>query len=185
MHRLVHRRTIAAALAPALLAAAPLAAQRPLSLGIAGGVSLPQGAFGDGVDTGWRALATLALSSPMQPLGLRVDGAYDQFDFGGGAPTALRGGRQTVTSGSLNATYRLPMTRSALSPYVIGGLGAHHVACAGGASCDGATRFGWSAGLGTKLTGLHLRTFLEARFQSVSQDGSDAHYFPVTFGLLF
>ena len=176
--------TIAAATS-ALLAAAPLHAQRPVALGIAGGVSLPQGTFGDGVDMGWRALVTLAVSSPMHPLGLRIDGAYDQFDFGGGAAVALRGGRQTITSGTLNATYRLPMTRSALSPYLIGGLGAHHLACAGGVSCGGTTRFGWSAGLGTKLTGLHLRTFIEARIQTVSLGGSDARYFPVTFGLLF
>ena len=45
--------------------------------------------------------------------------------------------------------------------------------------------WGTPAGLGTKLTGLHLRTFLEARFQAVSLGGRDAHYFPVTFGLLF
>ena len=70
-------------------------------------------------------------------------------------------GRQTVTSGSLNVTYRLPMTRSALSPYVITGVGASHLACAGGVSCGGATRLGWNAGLGTRLTGLHLRTFVE------------------------
>jgi hypothetical protein len=178
-------RIVAAAAAALLAGAAPLAAQRPVALGIAGGVALPQGSFGDGVDAGWRGLVTLVVSSPMQPLGLRVDAAYDQFGFGGGAAAALRGGRQTVTSGTLNVTYRLPMTRSALSPYVIGGLGAHHLACAGGATCGGATRFGWSAGLGTKLTGLHLRTFLEARFQAVSLGGSDAHYVPVTFGLLF
>jgi hypothetical protein len=180
----MHRRVIAA-LAPALLAAAPLGAQRPVALGIAGGVSLPQGRFGDGVDTGWRGLVTLAVSSPTQPLGLRIDGAYDQFDFGGGAAAALRGGRQTITSGTANVTYRLPMNRSPLSPYLIAGLGAHHLACAGGVSCGGSTRFGWGAGIGTKLTGLHLRTFVEARFQSVSLGGSDAHYFPVTFGLLF
>jgi hypothetical protein len=177
-----HAIVMAAAL---VLVGGPLAAQRPVALGVAGGVTLPQGSFGDGVDTGWRGLVTLAVSSPMQPLGLRLDGTYDQFDFGGGAATALRGGQQTVTSGSLNFTYRLPMNRSALSPYVITGVGASHLACAGGVSCGGATRFGWNAGLGTKLTGLHLRTFVEARFQSVSLGGPDAHYFPVTFGLLF
>jgi hypothetical protein len=178
-------RNVMVLAAACAIAAGPLAAQRPLALGVAGGVALPQGAFGDAVDVGWRGLVTLALSSPMQPLGLRVDAAHDRFAFGGDAAAALRGGRQTVTSGTLNVTYRLPMTRSALSPYLIGGLGAHHLACAGDATCDGTTRFGWNAGLGTRLTGLHLRTFVEARFQAVSLAGRDVRYVPVTFGLLF
>jgi len=71
------------------------------------------------------------------------------------------------------------------SPYVIAGAGAYHLACTGGARCGDATKFGWNAGLGTKLTGLGLRTFVEARFHSVVEPRADLHYFPVTLGLLF
>jgi hypothetical protein len=167
------------------LAAAPLGAQRPLTVGLAGGVSLPQGAFGDGAETGWHGLATFALGSPMQPLGLRLDGAYNQFGFKGAAAAATSGARQTITSGTLNVSYRLPAWRTPFSPYLIAGGGAYHLACSGGASCGATTKFGWNAGLGTKLTGLGLRTFVEARFHSVAEPGPNVRYFPVTLGLLF
>ena len=165
-----------------LAAAGPLAAQRPVTVGLAGGVSLPQGAFSDGADVGWHGLGTLALGSLMQPLGLRVDAAYNQFGFKG---VSTSGARQSVTSGTLNVTYRMPAWRTPFSPYVIAGGGAYHLACSGGARCGAATKFGWNAGLGTKLTGLGLRAFAEARLHSVSEPGADLHFFPVTVGLLF
>jgi hypothetical protein len=162
--------------------AAPLAAQRPVAVGLAAGVSLPQGALADGAETGWHGLGTLAIGSLMQPLGLRLDAAYNQFGVKG---AAAPGARQSVTSGTLNVTYRMPAWRTPFSPFLLGGAGAYHLACSGGARCDATTKFGWNAGLGTKLTGLGLRTFLEARFHSVVEPGPDLHYFPVTLGLLF
>jgi opacity protein-like surface antigen len=162
------------------------AAQRSLHLGVAGGVSVPSGTLRDGVNTGWHALGTIALSSPMQPLGLRLDGAYNRFAFSDQAGTALRGdGNQTVSSATLNASYRLPMTNSPLSPYVIAGLGAYRTACSLSPGCDASTRFGWNAGLGTKLYLRGVTSFLEARYHQTSRGESGVHFVPVTFGLLF
>jgi hypothetical protein len=177
-------------LAVALLGALTPAArgQRPVTVGLAGGVSLPQGNFGDGVDVGWHALGTLALGSPAHPLGLRLDGAYSQFAFSGagaGGGTALAGGSQRTTSVTLNPTYRLPSAGWPLAPYLVGGAGAYHLGCAGDATCDGTTRFGWNAGLGTRFTGLRLRGFVEARYHRVALRGGDVHYFPLTLGLTF
>jgi len=169
----------------ASLAASVAGAQRPLMVGVAGGVTVPQGALADGVETGWHGLGTFALGSPMQPLGLRLDAAYNRFGFKGTAASSVSSASQSVTSGTLNVTYRMPAWRTAFSPYVIAGAGAYHLACSGDARCGTATKFGWNAGLGTKLTGLGLRTFLEARFHSVAEPGADLHYFPVTLGLLF
>ena len=50
-------------------------AQRLVSFGVAGGVSIPQGDLRDAANTGWHALGTVVVSTPMQPLGLRLDGA--------------------------------------------------------------------------------------------------------------
>src|SRR4051794_32890386 len=76
-----------------------LEAQRPISLGVGGGLSLPQGDVDNQVNTGWHALATAALGSPMQPLGLRLDLAYSRFGFSDQVETAL-GGTGHLTTGS-------------------------------------------------------------------------------------
>ncbi len=178
-----HRLAIAVHATLALLAlcgpARALRGQRPVTVGIIGGVSLPQGDFGDGVDAGWHAVGTLALGSLMQPFGLRLDGAYNRF---GGA---AGGGALTATTGTLDVTYRLPTVRSPLSPYVIGGAGAYHLACSGGAACDATTRFGWNAGLGVRFAGLMLHGLVEARYHHVALPGGDVSYFPLSVGLTF
>jgi hypothetical protein len=138
------------------------------------------------VNTGWHALGTIALSTPMQPLGLRLDVAYNRFTFNDEVRTAVGGsGHQAVTSATLGATYRLPMTDSPVSPYLISGLGAYHTTCSLGPGCEGATHYGWNVGLGTKLYVLGFRSFLEARYHRTRYAGRHVNYFPVTLGLMF
>jgi hypothetical protein len=163
-----------------------LRAQRPISVGVGGGVSLPQGDLSDGASTGWHAIATIALSTLMQPLGLRLDAAYNRFAFTDEAEAALgEDGFETVGSATLNVTYRLPMTDSPLSPYLISGLGAYRTECSAGPGCDATTRYGWNVGLGTKLYVLGFRSFLEARYHRTARGERDVNFFPVTFGLAF
>ncbi len=155
------------------------AQQRPIFIGLAGGVSLPQGDLGgDAVNTGWHALGTIGLSTLMQPLGLRLDVAYNRFAF------SDVDGHQSVGSATLNGTYRLPMTNSPLSPYLIAGLGAYRTECSLGAGCEASTKFGWNVGLGTKLF-VGFRSFVEARFHQTKRAGRAVSYFPLTFGLMF
>jgi Outer membrane protein beta-barrel domain len=178
------RRWIIVAVWPALLVAAVRAeAQRSLWLGVAGGVSVPQGDLGDAVDAGWHALATGELSVPLQPLGLRLDLAYNRFSFSD--ETLGEDASESVGSATLNGTYRLPMTNSPMSPFLIAGLGAYRARCSDIPTCDGTTRFGWNFGLGTKLFVLGFRSFLEARYHRTSHGELDVHYFPVTFGVQF
>ena len=165
------------------MGAVTVQAQRPLSLGLAGGASFPTGNLGNGVNTGWHGLAVIGLNYPMQPLGLRLDVAYNQFAVSGSAPASGSGGR-TSLSGTLNVTYRLPAAGSPFSPYVITGLGAYRLGCTGSASCGESTKFGWNAGLGGKFVALGLRAFIEGRYHSTSAAGG-ARYFPLTFGLMF
>jgi hypothetical protein len=155
------------------------AQQRPISIGLAGGVSLPQGDLADGVDAGWHALGTIALSTLMQPLGLRLDIAYNRFAFSDVE------GHQSVGSATLNGTYRLPMTNSPMSPYLISGLGAYRTECSLAAGCDASTKFGWNVGLGARLFALGFRSFVEARYHRTSRGDADVHYFPLTVGLMF
>jgi hypothetical protein len=156
----------------------PLDAQRPISVGLAGGVSLPQGDLADAANTGWHALGTIALSTLMQPLGLRLDVAYNRFELSPGD------GNQSVVSATLNGTYRLPMTNSPLSPYLISGLGAYRSECSRAVGCEAATKFGWNVGLGMKLY-VGFRSFVEARYHRTRHAGRDVNFFPLTLGLLF
>ena len=64
----MRRSLLVAAAIAVLFAPAALHAQRPVSIGIAGGASIPSGDLRDGVDVGWHALATIAVSTLMQRL---------------------------------------------------------------------------------------------------------------------
>jgi hypothetical protein len=70
---------------------APAQAQRAISLGVAAGIPIPVGDFKDEVNSGWRALGTLAMGAPVTPLGLRLDAAYDGLGFRS-RPSVRRGG---------------------------------------------------------------------------------------------
>ena len=164
-----------------------LQAQRPVSISLAGGISLPQGSLGDGSDMGWHGLAALNFSSLMLPMGLRVDAAFNRFGSTETGVSLGSDGHYDVGSLTGNLTYRLPMTNSPLSPYLIAGMGAYRTSCNFGtsASCDASTAFGWNAGLGVRMYFLRFRSFLEARYHSTERDASSINYFPLTFGVTF
>ena len=158
-----------------LTSAAVAGAQRPLTVNIGGGGSTPVGSFADGAEPGWHALAGLGLGSLMQPIGLRLDVAYNAFS------AKVTGPDLTVGSATLNLSYRLPMTNSAFSPYVIAGAGAYRLDC-DDPLCGATTKFGWNAGLGTKAAVLGAKWFLEARYQSVRRPGT-LRFVSATLGL--
>lgn len=161
-----------------------LAAQRATRFGLGGGVSIPTSDLSDAAQTGWHALGTLAFGGPMQALGLRVDAAYHTFAFTDATAGSSADGAQAVASATANFTYRLPATRSPLSPYVITGLGAYRTGCTGDVDCDDTTRFGWNAGLGTKWYLRGATWFVEARYHRTTREGRGVPYVPVTLGIL-
>ena len=180
----MRRSLLAAVVTGVFIVPASLPAQRPVSIGLAGGATIPSGGLRDEVDVGWHALATIVISSLMQPLGLRIDVAYNRFAFSDDTP-ALADEYQSTGSATLNFTYRLPMTNSPMSPYLISGLGAYRSECSLDTGCEATTRYGWNVGLGTKLYVLGFRSFLEARYHRTEIGDTNVNYFPVTFGLLF
>ena len=182
----MRRWTVVAVLCALLHPMALLAAQRPISIGLGGGASVPEGDLRDGADVGWHALGVISLSTLMQPLGLRLDVAYNRFAFSDEARASIgEDGHQDVGSATLNATYRLPMTNSPISPYLISGLGWYRSECSAGPECDATTRYGWNIGVGTRIYVLGFRSFLEARYHRTDRGEDDVHFFPVTFGVLF
>jgi hypothetical protein len=165
--------------------AASLEAQSPLSIGVAGGLSLPEGDVADDVNTGWHALGTAELASLMHPWGLRLDVAYNRFGFSDQLETALGEGDLTAGSATLNLSYRLPKVTWPAQMYLIGGLGAYRTDCSLGPGCESRVRYGWNYGLGTKFSVLGFRNFVEIRGHRTKSRTGDVHYFPLTLGIMF
>jgi opacity protein-like surface antigen len=181
---------LAIACSSLLCAATPLQAQRRVSFGLGGGVSVPRGERNalDQVTTGWHLLGTMAWAS-RTPLGLRVDVAYNRFPFTKEPPFG-EGGHQNIFAHTLNGTYRLAGATSRISPYAIAGVGAYgignaHPGCELPGGCDQTTRVGWNLGLGANLAVLRARGFLEARYHAVKVLNIHVNYIPVTIGLRF
>jgi hypothetical protein len=145
-------------------------------LGIGGGVTLPQGDLNAGTNQGWHALGSLMFGSPMQPMGLRVDVHHTRLPF-----TGALDGNSSVTSATLNLSYRLLRATAQVSPYVIAGLGAYRTACSDDL-CEAQIRYGWNAGGGFLFRVAGLQAFLEGRFHRTTIRGEDVHFFPVTLG---
>ena len=161
-----------------------LRAQRLITLGLGGGVTIPQGELSSGANTGWNALGTLIISTPMQPLGLRADVAYNQLPFSAATKSVLGTGNQRIGSVTANATYRLPTPGTPISPHLIAGVGAYRMDCSVGTACQAVTHFGWNVGLGTKLYVIGFRSFVEVRYHRTNANGSSVNYFPVTLGFI-
>ena len=182
----MRRWMLAAGCYSVISAVAPLQAQSPLSIGLGGGVSLPEGGLADAVNTGWHALVTAELASPMHPLGLRLDVAYNRFEFSDQLETTLGGeGHQTAGSATLNILYRLPKVTWPVQAYLIGGLGAYRTDCSLGPGCDSRVRYGWNYGVGAKFFFLGFKNFVEIRGHRTKSRTGDVHYFPLTLGIMF
>jgi hypothetical protein len=182
----MRRWILAAACFGVVASVAPLDAQRPISLGLGGGLSLPQGDVDDQVNLGWHALVTAELASPMHPWGMRLDLAYNRFEYSDQLAATVGGaGNQTAGSATLNVTYRLPKVTSPIQPYLLLGLGAYRTDCSLGPVCESRVRYGWNYGLGAKFFFLGLRNFIEIRGHRTKSSTGDVHYFPLTVGIVF
>lgn len=177
---------VVAALAVPALASAQAAADKPVSFGVSGGLSVPMGNLGDGANSGF----TVAGHAFYKPAGIsavrfRGDVAYDKWgvkDAGGDAD--LRS-----LSFVANALYDFP-SQSNVRPYLIGGLGAYNskaiinlgqVTASTNSSTDLGLQVG--GGLTFKLSGFD--TFAEAKFVNVFTSGSSTTWLPITFGVRF
>jgi hypothetical protein len=176
-------RRLLALLTAGALAAAPssLSAQLSSSLSVAGGISLPMSDLGNTVDAGYNLAAGLNFGAPLIPLGVRLEGAYNSFNFKSG------GGNRRAISGTANAVLALGPTGA--SPYLIGGVGLYNV---NGLTALGATTTktvgGVNGGAGIRFPLGLISTFIEARYHVAlgnSSERTDWKFVPITFGVSF
>ena len=151
---------------------------KPVRLGVALGAALPLGDFGQAVNTGYNATATLALQPAGMPLGFRIDAGFNQFGVKGGGANA------NITGFTGNAV--LPFATSYdLGPYVIGGVGYYHESLSGTLGSGSENHFGFNAGAGINIPLTGFTAFIEARYNRVSETGGSTAFVPITVGVLF
>jgi len=181
------KRSLYLAIAAIALVVAPrvshaqLGALKPFQLGIAGGAAQPMSDLKDGANMGYNATAALGINVPLIPVGLRVDGAYNQFGEKAGVGAKLH-----VISATGNAVWRLPSI--GISPYLIGGAGLYMATSTttGTTSVsDTQNHLGWNAGAGINLPLSGFKAFVEARYNSYSTDAGSVKFVPVTVGIMF
>jgi hypothetical protein len=164
--------------------AGPALAQRPIALGVAGGVTAPVGSLGSDVVPGLHALAILEARQRAWPIGLELDADFTSFYFeralvGGGSSGSLR-----ILSASLNLTRSLSGD-SQKGTYLVAGAGEYHTSCTDDEPCVASTRAGWDLGLGATLPVRGQDLFVEARLRRSSRDRGTMSYFPVSLGFRF
>ncbi|HEV7595563.1 MAG TPA: porin family protein [Gemmatimonadaceae bacterium] len=177
------RTFFAAALAGVVLISFEAHAQsapKSVQFGGALGVAIPLSDLKTCCNTGFNGTAIIGFQPSLIPLGVRIDGAYNQFGAKGG------GANSHFTSVTGNLVYKMPST--SFSPYLIGGAGWYQVAVsASGFGTVSENHFGWNAGAGISMPLSGFETFVEARYNQVQMSNGNPtlKFIPITFGVLF
>ena len=167
---------------------------RGFFIGIAGGVAMPQGDFDDFYDNGFNITIPMGWQRPLNPLGVRLDLSYDNFN---GAvfedPLGdIEFDDATVWSAMLDAKWLLSFGTPDLSTpvrrrnglYLLGGGGVHRFADFGDDAND-ETAFGLNGGVGYQFSWGMTSLFLEGRYISAFTDEENTNYIPVILGITF
>jgi opacity protein-like surface antigen len=172
------KKIVCAAVVAAAVSFAPatLDAQRLVSFGAMGGVTIPQGDLSE-LDTGFNVGLFADIGLPLLPIGVRADLTYHQMaDHGHGD--------LQVISGTLNGKYTLLPT-PVLAPYVIGGVGYYSSKIDDGHDHDRENNFGINAGVGLQFSLVGLRAFAETRFHHLFEDHGTVRLLPISIGISF
>lgn len=173
------RRSLAVAvlLVGSLIAAPEARAQ--MSFSVAAGASLPMGDAGDALNMGYNATVGLGFKPILIPVGVRVEGMFNSFDY---KETVATDASQRVMGLLVNATLSGP----AMPVYLIGGLGMYNSKVSAGTLSSAAENdFGFNIGAGFNLPLTGFSTFIEARYHHIPVSGGSFQFVPLTVGIKF
>jgi len=184
------RRTLEAVSLAAACVALPLSqSHAQVTLGVGGGVSFPTGNLSNAYTTGFNALASLGIGTMSWPVGLRIDGMFDQMSHKSGIPI----GNFQIWTLNADLVYNL-MHGTTFTPYIVAGAGYYNdsyrigVSSGGGIGAGGNTHandFGLNGGVGVRAGAPSLSVFLEGRFHYVFTSGNHLDFIPITAGITF
>ncbi|HEU4748247.1 MAG TPA: hypothetical protein VFS56_07070, partial [Gemmatimonadaceae bacterium] len=123
------------------------------------------------------------------PIGVRLDGIYDDFD---GRTVVPAGGGAAVETPDLRllglvANGVFTASGSVAKPYLIAGVGFYNSET-NAPDAKSRNDLGFSGGVGTTFNLGPLASVVEVRFHSISRDtenGGSIHYIPITVGFAF
>jgi len=150
---------------------------KPVQLGVALGGAIPLSDFGKSFNTGFNFTGTVGINPAGMPVGFRIDAAYNQF---GAKGTTNVNAKIAGVSGNVV----LSMAGAQMTPYLIGGVGYYRVS----SSLTGtvaSNNFGFNAGAGLQIPLSGFATFIEARYNRISENGGSTSFVPVTVGVMF
>ena len=182
----------AAAVALGMLLSAPAVRAQGAEFALGGGLGVPLGDFDDsGAKLGWHGLAAVSFVPDGWPVGIQVDGSYQQFSLEDGSFGTLTGLKNRLLMGTGNVVFKFKTSEeSTFRPYIIGGGGVYNTKITGSDDPGnilpgGETKFGLNAGAGFDFKAGGAGLFIEGRFHNVFTDGSNMQFIPITLGLRF
>lgn len=168
-----------AALVLAAMTLGATEARAQMSISIAAGAALPMGDASDALSMGYNATVGLGIKPPLAPVGLRVEGMFNSFDYKSNTI-----GLETFRVMALTANGTL--SGPAMPAYLIGGVGMYNSkATANIGSADAQSDFGFNIGGGVNLPLTGFSTFLEVRYHHIPVDGGSFKFVPITVGIKF
>jgi hypothetical protein len=168
--------TVAVLVVGSIVAAPEARAQ--LAFSVAAGASLPMGDAADGLNMGYNATLGVGIKPPLAPLGVRIEGMFNSFDF---KETVATDASQRVLGLIANGTLSGP----AMPVYLIAGLGMYQSKVTVGSASASDTDFGFNIGGGFNLPLTGFSTFIEVRYHHIPVEGGSFQFVPITVGLKF
>jgi Outer membrane protein beta-barrel domain len=150
---------------------------KPVQLGVALGGAIPMSDFGKSFNTGYNLTGTIGINPAGMPVGFRIDAAYNQF---GAKGTTNVNAKIAGVSGNVV----LSMAGAQMTPYLIGGVGYYRVSSSATGTVA-SNHFGFNAGAGLQIPLSGFVTFIEARYNRISENGGSTSFIPVTVGVMF
>jgi hypothetical protein len=160
----MRRKGLGIALAALLVSAGPVSAQG-IKFVLGGGLTAPVSAYKDYAQSGWMGMGGVAVSFPVLPIGIRLEGLFGQNQHTGTATdkTVLYGGAASVM-----IKFGIP---GPLSPYLVGSAGYldHHYSPGDtGDASEDEWKPVFGGGLGVSLNFVVVGVFAEGRYLSRS-----------------
>src|SRR5919112_538229 len=178
-----------AALAVGMLLGAPALRAQGAEFSLGGGVGVPLGDFDEAAKLGWHGLAAVSFVPNGWPVGIQIDGSYQQFSLDDTEFPGFDGLKNRLIMGTGNVVFKFKSSEeSTFRPYLIGGAGVYNSKITGSDDPDdvlpgGETKFGLNGGAGFDFKAGAIGLFVEGRFHNVFTEGSNTQFLPVTLGI--